>query len=149
MDDVKENISLEQLTKIENLSVRSSNVCEWNELNDLTAILSYYWENNDFLGLRNCGQKSNIELIELCKRYENFVIKPIIVSPENPLQKQLENLSVRQKQILNNVINSQLNELSNRANNVLKVFTNSDTSLKGLYEILINPDFDIKNYDYR
>jgi len=146
MDDVKENISLEQLTKIENLSVRSANVCEWNELKDLTAILSYYWEYSDFLGLRNCGQKSNIELIELCKRYENFVIKPIIDAPVNPLQKQLENLTVRQKQILNNVINSQLNELSNRANNVLKVFTNSDTSFKGLYEIIINPDFDIKNF---
>lgn len=145
MNDFKENISLEQLTKIENLSVRSSNVCEWNELKDLTAILSYYWENNDFLGLRNCGQKSNIELIELCKRYENFVIKPVITVPENPLQKQLENLTVRQKQILINIINSQHKELSNRANNVINVFTNSDKSLSGLYEILINPDY-IKNF---
>lgn len=146
MDDVKENISLDKLTEIENLSVRSSNVCEWNGLKDLTAILAYFWENNDFLGLRNCGQKSNTELIELCRRYESFIIKPIKAVPENPLKKQLENLTVRQKQILNNVINSQLNELSNRANNVLKVFTNSDTSLKGLFEILINPDFDIKNF---
>lgn len=144
MDEIKENISLEQLTKVENLSVRSYNLCEWNELNDLTAILSYYWENNDFLRLRNCGRKSNIELIELCKRYESILIKPIIFSPENPIQKQLENLSARQKQVLNNVINSQFNELSNRANNVLKAFTNNDTSLKGLYEILTNPYFDIE-----
>lgn len=146
MGDVKENISLDKLTEIENLSVRSSNACKWNGLNDLTAILAYFWKNNNFLGLRNCGQKSNIELIELCRRYKSFIIKPIKAVPENPLKKQLENLTVRQKQILNNIINSQLNELSNRANNVLKVFTNSDTSLKGLYEIIINPDFDIKNF---
>lgn len=65
MDEVKKNISLEKLTKIENLSVRSSNVCEGNGLNDLNAILSYYWKNNDFLLLKNCGQKSNAELIDI------------------------------------------------------------------------------------
>lgn len=146
MNEITENISLEQLSKIENLSVRSFNVCDWNRLNDLTAILTYYWENDDFLGLRNCGQKSNTELIGLCKKYENFVIKPRIEVDENKIQKQLENITVRQKQILNNIINSQINELSKRANNVLNVFTNSDTSLKGLYEIIINPDLDIKNF---
>jgi hypothetical protein len=146
MDDTKENISIEQLSKIENLSVRSTNVCEWNGLKDLTAILSYYGENNNFLSLRNCGQKSNIELIKLCKRNENFLIKAIKTVTENPLQKQLEILTARQKQILNNVINSQLKELSKRANNAIKVFANSDASLKSLYEIIINPNFDIKNF---
>jgi hypothetical protein len=146
MDNDKENISLDKLTEIENLSVRSSNVCELNGLNDLTSILAYFRKNSDFLALRNCGQKSNTELVELCGRYESFTVETIKATPEYPLKKKLENLTARQKQILNNVINSQLNELSNRANNVLKVFTNSNTSLKGLFEIIINPDFDIKNF---
>ncbi len=146
MKNNRENISLEKLSEIENLSIRSTNVCEWNGLKDLTSILSYYWENIDFLGLRNCGQKSNTELIELCKKYEDFAEKPILEIPENPLKKHLENLTVRQKQILNNIISSQFNELSNRANNVLKVYANSDISLKSFYEIIINPDYNIKNF---
>lgn len=75
METDNNNISLKELFEIEKLSVRSQNICEWNNLNDLVSILHYYWENNDFFKLQNCDQKSNTELICLCKKYEDFGTK--------------------------------------------------------------------------
>ena len=145
MEIVKENISLEQLAKMENLSICSSNVCEWNGLKNLTAILSYYWENNDFLGLRNCGSKSNIELIELCKKYEKYISQPEKIIPENPIEKQIDSLTIRQKKILNNSINSLIRNLSVRTFNCIDKYSNSNFSLIGLREIIINRDFNFRN----
>ncbi len=122
MDIVKENISLSKLIHKENLTVRSSNVCEWNGLNDLLGILNHFWDNNNFLNLRNCGQKSNTELIELCKKYEDFPLRPIKERLENPIEKQIESLTVRQKKILNNIIESQASNLSVRSLNAIERF---------------------------
>ena len=69
MENDVENISLEELSEIESLSIRSLNVCKWSRLNDLNSILDYYQEYGDFLRLRNCGQISNQELIEVCNKY--------------------------------------------------------------------------------
>jgi hypothetical protein len=143
MDIVKENISLSDLTHIENLSVRSSNVCEWNSLNDLMSILNYFWENNNFLGLRNCGQKSNTELIELCQKYEDFTIRPIKEKSENPIEKQIDLLTVRQRKILNNLIESQSSNLSVRSLNAIEKISDSSLTIRGLREILITPKYDI------
>ena len=143
MDVVKENISLSDLTHIENLSVRSSNVCEWNNLNDLMSILNYFWENNNFLGLRNCGQKSNTELIELCQKYEDFTIRSIKEKPENPIEKHIDLLTVRQRKILNNVIESQSSTLSVRSLNAIEKMSDSSLTIRGLREILITPKYDI------
>ncbi len=143
MDVVKENISLKELTELENLSVRSLNVCELNGLNDLLGILNYYWENNNFLGLRNCGQKSNTELIELCKKYDEFAIKPIKEKPKNPIEKQIDSLTVRQKKVLNNLLESQASNLSVRSLNAIEKVSDSNITIRGLKEILINPNYDL------
>jgi hypothetical protein len=113
------------------------------------AILSYrrslYWENNDFFNLRNCGQKSNKELIELCQKYENYTIKPEKIIPENPIEKQIDTLTVRQKKILNNIINSQIRNLSVRAYNSINNYSNSNFSLNSLNELIINQKFNFRN----
>lgn len=144
MDIAKGNINLIELCQKENLSVRSSNVCEWNGLNDLISILNYYWENNDFLGLRNCGQKSNTELIELCKKYEDFAIRPEKTLPENPIEKHIDSLTVRQKKILNNIIESQVSNLSVRSYNAIDKFSGSNFTIRGLKEMILDPRYDIR-----
>lgn len=66
---------------IEELSVRSNNICLWNNLNDINAIIQYYRKFNDFSGLRKCGKKSNEELIKLCHKYGyQCILKTNIVS---------------------------------------------------------------------
>jgi hypothetical protein len=143
MDIVNENISLSELTHIENLSARSTNVCEWNGLIDLITILEYYWENNDFLSLKNCGRKSNTELIELCCKYESFKSKPIQEIIGNSLGKRIDTLSIRQKKVLNNLIESQAAGLSVRSFNAINNYSCSNISMQGLKEIILEPKFEL------
>ena len=80
-------IYIEHLKKDENLSARSLKICVENKLNDLQSMVIYFWANDDFLRLRNCGQKSNLELIELCRKYELTLRKSIVeLLGENPNQ---------------------------------------------------------------
>ena len=64
-------------------------------------MVTYFWANDDFLKLKNCGQKSNLELIELCRKYELTLRKSIVdLLGENPnksfIQK-INDYSVKQK----------------------------------------------------
>ena len=143
------NISIDELFQIENLSVRAKNVCEWNSLNDINSILIHYWEYGDFLKLRNCGQKSNIELVEVCKKYEKLTIKPksenFEVIQTNPLLVKIESLTIRQKQIINNLLENQFKELSVRSSKALLSYLDSDISIKGIKSILSNQESEIRN----
>ena len=65
------NISLNDLAEIEFLSRRTINVCRHYCLNDIKSILEFYWEYGNFLRLKKLGSKSNLELINLCLKYEN------------------------------------------------------------------------------
>ena len=149
MEDVNNNISLQDLSAIENLSVRSRNVCEWSNLNDILSILHYYWDNNDFSNLRNCGQKSNTELIGLCKKYEDFLVNSqqflAAQETENPILQKIDSLTVRQKKILNNIIESQASALSVRSSNALNHYLDSQLSIRGLKKALADRNFNIKN----
>jgi len=48
-------------------------------MQDLQSIVIYFWANNDFLKLKNWGQKSNLEFIELCRKYELTLRESIVV----------------------------------------------------------------------
>jgi len=151
------NISLEELRDAHNLSVRSLNACQNRGLNDLHSLLNYFSENKNFMRLRSCGNKSNDELIAICERYINCEIIEITSPSElqekqrilknseskNKIQELIDNLSVKQKRLINNIIASQINELSIRSHNVLKNYTDSEFTLKKLNEIIINPNFKI------
>jgi len=67
------------LKKVENLSTRSLKICVENKINDLQSIIIYFWANDDFLKLKNCGQKCNLELIELCRKHELTLRESIVV----------------------------------------------------------------------
>lgn len=148
MDNKKIEVSLEKLSEVEGLSTRSKNICEWNDLEDIFSILEYYWENRNFLKLRNCGHNSNKELINICFKYEKKIIKP----ETSKIQEYyaclkldtIEVLTKRQKQIINIIIESQFNELSNRSMNALIFYLGNDISLKSIKLILMFPDLEIK-----
>lgn len=150
MENNCENYRLEELIKTEGLNVRTQTICLNYELTDLKKILElYHEENHTFMHLRNCGQKSNIELINLCKKYENFdfvsVHKPIEVPEENPILQKIERLTARQKKILNNIIESRARELSVRSYNALEKYLDSNFNIKELLLSLADEYFQIKN----
>ena len=63
------NYHIEELQKIDNLSERTKNVCFEDSLDTLYKILSYYRENGTFRKIRNCGLKTDLELINLSEKY--------------------------------------------------------------------------------
>ena len=70
-----QNFYLNELTHIDGLSARSITICLNYGLTNLERILYFYFvEKESFLSLRNCGQKSNLELINFCNYYKNYSI---------------------------------------------------------------------------
>jgi hypothetical protein len=63
------NYHIEELKRMENLSERTKNVCLEGSLDTLFKILYYFLERNTFRDIRNCGLKTDMELINLSKKY--------------------------------------------------------------------------------
>jgi hypothetical protein len=63
------NYHIEELKKIDNLSERTKNVCLEGSLDTLYKILYYFLERGTFRDIRNCGLKTDNELIETSKKY--------------------------------------------------------------------------------
>lgn len=148
------NISLSELSEIEDLSVRTQNVCEYNDLKTIQSILDYFWENNNFLKLRNCGPKSNLELIDICHKYEKIIYQPkkelileklISENQINPIIEKIDSLTIRQKKIVNNLIETHLTELSVRSSNALRAYFGSNIDIIGIKMILSSQETEIKN----
>ncbi len=66
------NYHIEELKRMENLSERTKNVCIEGSLDTLFKILYYFLERNTFRDIRNCGLKTDMELINLSKKYLNI-----------------------------------------------------------------------------
>ena len=63
------NYHLIELKIAENLSERATNICLDNELDSLFKVLDYFIEHQSFIELRNCGKKTNEELVTMCHKY--------------------------------------------------------------------------------
>ena len=63
------NYHIEEIKLSEDLSERTKNVCLKGSLDTLYKILAYYLKNENFKKIRNCGEKTNLELITLAKKY--------------------------------------------------------------------------------
>ncbi len=149
MNEEIENISLIELVDIENITVRAFNTLDYNKLNTLEKILHHYIEYGNFIILRNCGRKTNEELINICLKYKKHRIIDKKEEPKNDLKEIIENLNFRQRIILNSFIKSFVNSLSVRSYNVLeKLLNNTFTIKKVYYSILEDKKFDFKNIRY-
>jgi len=63
------NYHIEELKRMESLSERTKNVCIEGSLDTLFKILYYFLERGTFRDIRNCGLKTDLELINMSKKY--------------------------------------------------------------------------------
>ena len=100
------DICIEHLKSTENVNARSLNICVENKMQDLQSIVIYFWAYDDFLKLKNCGQKLNLDLIELCRKYELTLRKSIVnifgETPKKSFIQKITDYSVKQKSLFNN-----------------------------------------------
>jgi len=150
------NISLVEFANNENMTVRAFNTLKYSELISLDKIILYYNENGDFKKLRNCGGKTNEELIKICEKYKDYIIYTPNSKPKQPEQTEqpeqtkdelkeiIENLNFRQKSILNSLIKSYTKNLSVHAYNALGNLLNNTFTIKNIYNYI----FAYKNFDF-
>lgn len=75
------NTTIDDLFLIEDLTVRSINVCKSCNLSNLQDVLNYYQANLTFSNLRNCGANTEKELTTLCVKYSYLMSLTVLVDP--------------------------------------------------------------------
>src|SRR5690554_6534112 len=142
-------MTIDEIYKNEEISVRSYNVCRYNGLNSIDKLKEYYLTNSSFEKLRNCGRKSNEELIEVCKKYQTTNSgNTTEQTSKNPLEEILSNLTRIQREVINSYILVNANSLSVRSKNAISQFLKQNFSVRNFAEkILLNRNFHILNID--
>lgn len=141
-------MTIDEIYKKEEISVRSYHVCKYNELNSISDLKKYYYKNKSFEKLRNCGRKSNEELIEICNKYQDeyFENKEIEVKEKNPLKKIISNSTRVQREVINSFIFVNTNSLSVRSKNAISLHLKNNLKVKNFTEkILLSESFNAQN----
>ncbi|WP_024482375.1 hypothetical protein [Cellulophaga baltica] len=128
------------------ISVRAYHICKSNNLNTIKALKIYYDQFKSFSKLKNCGVKSNLELIEFCETYD---IEDLNHSDdydeESLIQARLSKLTRLHREVINSFIFVFTNELSVRSKNAVLKYVDGNLRIKNFCEkILLNKGFNIK-----
>jgi hypothetical protein len=146
--------SINELKVLEGLSVRAYNVCMNGRLKNIAEIVSYYTKYGNFLRIRNCGRKTDNELVTLCLKYRSMLIEipsyddleeedlaeeiEVVAAPLG----MVEQLSQAQVDMLNFYIIYYFLRLSKKTSKILRDILCNDLSLKNVWYSLLQADFD-------
>lgn len=141
-------MTIDEIYKKEEISIRSYHVCKYNELNSISDLKKYYNKNKSFEKLRYCGRKSNEELIEICSKYpDDYVVnKDIEVKNENPLKDIISNLTRVQREVINSFILVNTNSLSVRSKNAISLHLKKNFKIKNFAEKVFFNSVEIKHW---
>lgn len=141
-------MTIDEIYKKEKISVRSYHVCKYNNLNSLKDLKDYYFKNKSFNKLRNCGRKSDEELIEICNKYqeEHFDNPETEIKKENSLKTIISELTRVQREVINSFILVNTNSLSVRSKNAITLHLRGNLKIKNFAQkILLSDSFNVKN----
>ncbi|UOE39158.1 helicase associated domain-containing protein [Chryseobacterium oryzae] len=142
-------MTIDEIYRNDELSVRSYNVCKYNELNSVNDLHQYFLKHKSFNKLRNCGRRSNDEIIEIYKKYKYSV--EIVESNEiKPLK--LENvigeLSRVQREVVNSFILVNVGALSVRSKNGIARYLDDNFKINNwCSKIFMNDNFILRNIE--
>ena len=138
-------MTLDQIYDTEWMSVRTYNVCKDNSLTDIEKLLNYYRDNHTFINLRNCGRKSNNELIEICEKYNDINTNEINIIEPNEIVSTIENFNRNQRITVNSFISVKFATLSARSKNAILDYLSNNLSIRNFSaNFFSNKSFDIK-----
>ena len=103
-------MELKELFHQKKINFKMYNVCLKNNINTQNELIEFYKKNSDFLQFKNCGNKTNLELINFCENKESNSID---------ISEILPTLNPEQKAIINNYITDEFKKLNNRTQNGL------------------------------
>lgn len=145
MNSNRDDILLEELIDNEWLSVRSINICKDAGLISLNRILDFYSKKGSFMTIRNCGAKTDKELIEICKKY--LTSNPVNSEAKEQTESFLEtinSLTPFQKATLNRHFEYLVSNLNVRSYNGLASIQES-LNPKDVFEKIFSERFNFKS----
>jgi len=143
MEMDSQHFTLWDLCEINGLTVRAYTVCLSAKLLNLHAILCYYKEYGSFLRLRNCGRKTDSELIAICKKYYSkleiskldveIMPKDIRSKPLYDISfKDIQHLSSRKERVIQYFLKYQLSRVKKQEYTLISSYLKYDFSLESL-----------------
>ncbi|EDM45727.1 hypothetical protein SCB49_07957 [unidentified eubacterium SCB49] len=139
---------IDDIYRKEEISVRSYRVCKNNKLNSINDLKEYYFKHKSFDKLRNCGRKSNEELIEICNRYQGYHFENIEteIKKEKSLKTIISDLTRVQREVINSFILVNTNSLSVRSKNAVTFHLKKNFKIKNFAEKIFFNSVDIKHW---
>ena len=139
-------MKIEEFYKRKEISVRSYHVCKYNNLNSLRDLKEYFDIHNSFDKLKNCGKKSNEELIRVCNIYGLDPLGDSLVDRgERCLKSIFLKLTRTQREVISSFIFVNTNSLSIRSKNGILLHLNNNIKIKNFTEKIFTDSFDINN----
>ena len=127
-----------------NLSIRSYRACINNGIDNLSDLQEYLRINKNFLRFKNCGRKSNEELINICYKYNEN--KDFEILNESNIKITIFELTRVQREVINNFILVNTNHLSVRSKNAVRLILEGNFKIKNFAQkILFSETFNVKN----
>ena len=141
-----EDISLDDLEKTDWISVRAINVCRNNRLTGLNNIISFYRKHGSFKNLENCGDKTEKELSEICKKFSNHSLDVIIegIKERDEVKKLVREFTDNEIEATNKHIEYLTFKLSVRARNGLQSLFNGTPKAIELIDKIFSSTFSFR-----
>jgi hypothetical protein len=142
-------MTIDEIYKKGNLSIRSYHVCKYNDIQTIFDLKNHFIKYKSFVKFRNCGRKSDEELIKLCNSYylegvnlfDNEIQEKVL---ENPIKKIINGLTRVQREVINSFILVNTSSLSVRSKNGVSLHLNGNLKIKNFAEqILISDNFTV------
>jgi hypothetical protein len=135
-------MTIEELHRKREISVRSYHVCKENNLNSIKELKEYYYKHKSFDKFQKCGRKSNEELIEICNKYQVKLIenKEIELKKEKNLVTIISVLTRVQREVINSFILVNTKSLSVRSHNVILSYLNGNLKVKNFVSKILIPN---------
>jgi hypothetical protein len=144
------NLTIDEIIDKHWLSVRSANVCKCNNITKLSDLLDHYITHNTFIEFDNCGAKSDVELIDVCKLYidEYTEENQVELIPPIDLMATYNGFDPFKRSVFNRFFYTLFNKLSTRGINGLASLSGNYSSVQKYLFLFFasNTDFrEIKN----
>jgi len=140
-------MTIDEIYRKEKLSIRSYHACKYNEIHTIYDLIKYFKKNKTFTKFRNCGRKSNEELIDLCYKFQGQYSEgeELEIKKEKPLKKIISELTRVQREVINSFILVNTNSLSVRSKNAIVLHLKKNLKIKNFAEkILLSDSFNVK-----
>ena len=117
------------------ISVRAFNTCTDNEIETISELKEYFKTYGSFKHFRNCGRKTDSELVGICLKY--FDLESQLINATDKYSYQnisniLSGFDEKKLTLIDNFIEVKLIALSVRSSNAFNRFLSGDTSIKNI-----------------